>query len=555
MKIALAVLWVAVASLCAQTIENVVVKLVESGGGAVWEISGTAPGLPSNTLLISQLKYQGRLVGDRARRLALYKERFQSRYDFSSKRVLSGEYAVIISYRPDSQPNPAEHAKFAPLVVEKKFYHAGGPGKDTVASDPPQDFYYRAIRESRLAEREYLAFLQKMFADIDTYMQELKDRTQTYLDETSGDKTSEVEAWIGPERKDGMHQRYLALQKEYDQKVALALAHCVQIETVSDLYKSMKLAEQMWRSCLYRLSRKYNFAVLQRYRWTDNGMNFTACCDSYMNEIRRHGAAVLQREPYPENLGLIDVEKDLLWFNSIYRDLAMAYQGQEGMFEAGKWQVSFDGAKAELSAWHERIGDYEKSPLAKNAEIMALLQQLEKNGQELANVYDAILNKTAGPGQVQKWENGLREAFAALTAIIDKTREEARTAKEKIAAEAGQLAAEFFEVEGELYRFRQENRRLTPEQRKNNFDKWYPEYKTRLAAIKKKFEKSPVVSQSREVGRLANSLRQLQNFVLLYKQTMARDKDSLGMRYLEFHQEMLDLRQNMDRLGATRQED
>lgn len=513
-----------------------------------WEFYGET-NLPQDTSLAAELWLGHFPVPRSSKELRVNKGAFRFNHTSSGARVLGGEYVVRIEYDPRHQQHQNLNIpRFTRLVCEENFYHTNVEKADKIedAKNPPGEFYQMALHEGYQTHREYLNYIRTTVSEIHQFIEELKQKTESYQQKKDSVDLDAMRKWIIEDEENSMYRRYLKMRESFTRGIyPQVLAPYANPSTIDDLTMAITQIEKLWKLCLQELYTRHNLPIPPKFRRSGSGQNFDRSFAYYQHRIDRRLSKLLLREPFPENLGIVDIERDMRWFNAIYRHLVESHQKHKALFEEDTWQTSFNTTQMHLADFKERVGDYQKSRLAQRDAVVALLTTLCENGKMLAQTYNSMLRGATKIRDEQILEK-LRLDMDALAKIIIDNQNQTTKEKQESRNEMERILSEFVSLEHSFYDMLQVVSKQTEQERLVNFEKWQQNYLKLLEKLDQDVEKCKTRAGVQEyfpkiVRHLSSLVRQLRKTINDYYRdikntTQKPHADYLKQRQLFLHQ-------------------
>ena len=379
----------------------------EPKSNAHWVLQGKSD-LPESTNLVSVLLYEKEEIPYSRQYKPLYQGKFFFDYQAFHKKMPAGQYSWQV----------------ASLQAEE--------GKAIFFEE---NFYYRTPYEKRKEIREEMLFFINFFAEIREYIVRLKESSKALLEKKQDNTMAKV--WL-----EEIQKNRLSILEKWEKKTeqeAFSRSQEILRQVQDSLQNLQKLSQLITLRILihYDLSLSTSYMSLKKNYPTEKDQKKNE--EKSEKQIRILARQVLSCFPLPGNLTQEDLEQDIVWFNTWFKNLATEYQKAYKNFNSVQWDKKASLALEEIDIFQLCARDYEQSPLNKKyPSLSSPLKSLSQNAKSLLDEYTKQLHQKekAQTSVSEEIVKNLRKDMESLLQLIQKERQESLFIKEKAAQEA-----------------------------------------------------------------------------------------------------------------------
>lgn len=356
-------------SLSAQTLRAHVEKIPESGGKAIWQVSVDTT-LPAQAVLMANLFFHGEEVPASRKRVTIDNGKGVYRYALVASQLPKGVYTCHISYVPRLQSSAVREL----YPDGKGFSH-----ELSIVHGTP--------RQERQEIQSDIRFYQTHVGEAAALLDSVNKQADFFLQQKPPQQLEEVKKWLLQTRE----RLFLNDKSLLQHQSAFLLVRTA--ENAADLAQLFAAVAIVCKVKMANAARHYELPMPPEWQQIA-AKNPPDSLPQLASKIEQLGERILARLPVGENLREEHLEKDLLWFNGVFIDMAIHYQQMTREWQADKWQEKIVFWQEELADFESQIKLYQESPLAEeNLFLISDLRILVKTGQDLAVAYTAALYK------------------------------------------------------------------------------------------------------------------------------------------------------------------
>ncbi len=373
-----------------------------------WTLQGKSD-LPELANLVAVLVYEKEEVPESRQYKQLHQGKFSFDYAIKNKKMPAGQYSWQV----------------ASLQAWE--------GK-TIFSE--ELFYYKNPYEKRKEIRQEMLFWVNFLAELQEYVRSLKEKGRSLLQKKEDSRN--IRLFL-----EEIARKRLEIAEKWQKKIgseAFPRSQKIQRQSQDLLQNVQKFSNMMALRLLlgYNLSLPPLYMQLKQSSPTEQEQKKAQ--ERQEKQIRTLSRQILAGFPLPERLGSKELEEDILWFNSLFKNIATEYQKSSKSFALKQWEQKTAPFLEEIEGIALCAEDYGQSPLTpKYPSLASSVKALHQSFKILIEAYTKELlqkEKMPVPSSLSATPSialvvkTLRENMENLLQIIQKEKDNATAYKE-----------------------------------------------------------------------------------------------------------------------------